>query len=228
MAGGSGGAMSKPFVIALVGAESTGKSTLTMQLARALEQQGHTVQAVSEYLREWCDANSRVPLQREQAAIANAQSQRIEAAMASASVVIADTSALMTAVYSDYIFNDQSLYGEALAAHKNYDLTLLMGLDVPWTPDGLQRDGPHVREAVDSKIRQALQRGGIAAPTVYGGEAARTAAALAMILQAMQPAAKQTLRSLWKHYCECCGDGECERLIAASSQALQTPALSQA
>lgn len=217
MAGGSGGVMSKPFVIALLGAESTGKSTLTVQLTEALEHRGYTVHAVSEYLREWCDANGRVPLHNEQAAIANAQSQRIEAAMLTATVVIADTSALMTAVYSDFIFNDRSLYRAALAAHKNYDLTLLMGLDVPWVADGWQRDGPQVRETVDSLIRQALQRGGISAPTIYGGETARKETALTMVLQAIQPVPKQTLRTVWKHYCECCGDGECERLIAASS-----------
>lgn len=240
MAGGSGGIMvmrtSKPFVIAILGAESTGKSTLAVQLAHALRDIGHSVQTVPEYLREWCQANNRVPLQHEQAAIADAQSQRIQVAAvavsAAASVVIADTTAVMTAVYSDYVFGDQSLYSDALALNKTYDLTLLMGLDVPWVADGVQRDGPHVREAVDALVRQALQRSDIAAPTIYGLSETRLQAALDMALQAMQPPQSRAMRSSWKHYCECCGDGECERLmgkglIAASSSASQTPAPSR-
>jgi nicotinamide riboside kinase len=203
--------MTRPFVIALLGAESTGKSTLALQLGEALTGRGHTVQIVSEYLREWCDAKERVPWQNEQADIANQQSLRIGLDTKKA-VVIADTTALMTAVYSDYLFNDQSLYEEALAAQKGYDLTLLMGLDMPWVADGLQRDGPHVRDDVDALIRQALQRAEIAASTIYGLGDARLQAALDMVLQAMS-VDKPVSRITWKHLCECCGDGECERQL---------------
>jgi hypothetical protein len=38
-----------------------------------------------------------------------------------------------------------SLYEEALGLQAQFDLTLVMGLDVAWMPDGLQRDGEHVR-----------------------------------------------------------------------------------
>jgi nicotinamide riboside kinase len=214
--------MTKPFVIALLGAESTGKSTLTLQLGEALTWRGHTVQIISEYLREWCEAKGRVPWQNEQADIAKQQSLRIGLDTKKA-VVIVDTTALMTAVYSDYLFNDQSLYEDALAAQKGYDLTLLMGLDMPWVADGLQRDGPHVRNDVDALIRQALQKAGIAAPTIYGLGDARLQAAMAVVLQAIK--ARETVRELssnqsiksssWKHFCECCGDGECERQLFA-------------
>jgi nicotinamide riboside kinase len=203
--------MTKPFVIALLGAESTGKSTLALQLGEALTTRGYSVQIVSEYLREWCDAKGRVPLPHEQADIANQQSQRI-GLDTKAVVVIADTTALMTAVYSDYLFNDQSLYEAALAAQKGYDLTLLMGLDMPWVADGLQRDGPHVRDAVDALIRQALQKAGIAAPTMYGLGDIRLQAALDMALQPMSMN-KPISRTTWKHFSECCGDGKCERLL---------------
>ena len=51
----------------------------------------------------------------EQAALAALQSERIDAAAASADVVVADTSALMIAVYSELVFGDTSLYADALA-----------------------------------------------------------------------------------------------------------------
>jgi hypothetical protein len=64
--------------------------------------------------------------------------------------VVADTTPLMTAVYSHMLFDDDSLYPMALAHQALYDSTLVTGLDLPWVADGLQRDGPHAREPVDA------------------------------------------------------------------------------
>ncbi len=214
--------MSKPFVVALLGAESTGKSTLSFQLADALRGQGYRVQIVSEYLREWCDTHHRVPLPHEQAAIARVQTDRITA-LQDIQVVIADTTALMTAVYSDFLFGDQSLYAEALTAHSQYDLTLLMGLDMPWVADGLQRDGPQVRSKVDDLIRQALQTANLAVPTIYGLGDARLQAALAMVLQAMNASndrITQQQSARWQHFCDCCGDGACEKKLFTASRTM--------
>ena len=136
--------------------------------------------------------------------------------------MIADTTALMTAVYSDFLFDDQSLYVEALAAQAQYDLTLLMGLDMPWVADGLQRDGPHVRDKVDDLIRQALQTVNLAVPTIYGLGDARLQAALAMVLQAISASEQQTApsRTNWQHFCDCCGDGACEQKLFTASRAM--------
>lgn len=49
--------------------------------------------------------------------------------------MVADTTALMTAVYSDQVFGDVSLYRDALLEHTRYRLTLLTGLDLPWMAD---------------------------------------------------------------------------------------------
>jgi hypothetical protein len=44
--------------------------------------------------------------------------------------VVADTSPLMTAVYSDYIFQDKTLYAASASWNRRqFDLTLVMGLD---------------------------------------------------------------------------------------------------
>jgi len=169
------------FVVALLGAESTGKTTLAAELGAALAARGVAVEVVGEVLREFCDAHARTPRRDEQAAIAAAQSARIAAAARRADVVVADTTALMIAIYSDLVFADASLYDEAIAAQRSFDLTLVTALDLPWQADGLQRDGAHVREPVDAKLRAALARGGIAATTVAGAGPVRVAAALAAI-----------------------------------------------
>jgi nicotinamide riboside kinase len=169
------------FVIALLGAESTGKTTLAAEIGAALAAHDLRVAVVGEALREFCDANARTPRRDEQAAIAAAQSARIDAAAARHEIVIADTSAVMIAVYSDFVFADASLYPSALAAQRHCDLTLVTELDLPWLPDGLQRDGAHVRAPVDALLRSALARAGIAFTTIAGVGSERVEAALRAI-----------------------------------------------
>ena len=154
--------------IALLGAESTGKTQLAAALAAHLARLGQPVALVPEVLREWCDKAGRTPLESEQNGIAREQAHRSDAAATGDTIVVADTTPMMIAVYSDYVFGDTSLYDFALAHQRQYALTLVTGLDLPWQADGLQRDGPHAREPVDALLRAALQRGGIAVRTIYG------------------------------------------------------------
>jgi nicotinamide riboside kinase len=159
--------MARPRRIALLGAESTGKTQLAQALGLRLQQQGLRVTVVPEVLREWCDRQGRTPGPDEQAGIAREQAHRVLRQL-DADVVIADTTPLMTALYSHLLFGDETLYGFALAHQRHYDATLVTGLDVPWVPDGLQRDGPQVREPVDALLRTALARAGVSWQVIYG------------------------------------------------------------
>ena len=208
--------MSKAFVIALLGAESTGKTALASALATALAARrgapARRVAVVAEYLREFCDTHGRTPRRKEQTGIAAEQTRRIEAAAQHHEIVIADTTAVMIAVYSEHVFGDASLYASALAAHARYDLTLLTALDLPWQADGLQRDGPHVREPVDAAVRGALQRANLAFSVVSGSGGARLEAALACVQRALAPPPADTdSTKRWQWHCERCGDTACER-----------------
>jgi nicotinamide riboside kinase len=179
--------------IAIVGAESTGKTTLAADLSQALRelpQPPHLrVANVPEVLRGWCDRNGRTPLAHEQAAIVRAQHALIEDAAATHDMVVCDTTALMTAVYSHFLFNDDSLNQRAVELHGRTDLTLLMALDLPWAPDGLQRDGPQVRAPVDTLLRGLLNSAALPFVVVGGDGPSRLANALAAVqpLLALQP-----------------------------------------
>lgn len=173
--------MKRAFVVALLGAESTGKTTLAEAIGAVLVGRGIRVAIVGEALREFCVEHGRTPKCDEQIAIAGEQSRRIDAAAASAQIVIADTTALMIAVYSDFVFGDTGLYALAEADQARCDLTLLTSLDLPWQADGLQRDGAHVREPVDTLVRTALARAGVDFETISGTGPARPKAALAAI-----------------------------------------------
>jgi nicotinamide riboside kinase len=231
-------------VVTIVGAESTGKSTLAVALCQALnaslpESAFATSSAaavrprcahVDETLRNFCIRTGRTPTRDEQVDIATEQSRRIAAAAEEHDIVVADTSALMTAVYSDYVFGDTSLYEAALATQAGYDLTLLTALDLQWQADGLQRDGAHVRQPVDALIRRALQRAGLGWSVVAGQGAARLANAQAAIerMWVARSARMTAAEGLdegtddgscgsagWRHVCARCGDGRCERRLLA-------------
>ena len=150
--------MAEALCIALLGAESTGKTTLAAALARRLSAStGQRVAWVPEHLRDWCEHVGRTPQAHEQASILRAQHERIDAAAAAHDIVICDTTGVMTAIYSALLFDDLSLHTRAVALHRRMALTLLTATDLPWVADGLQRDGPQVREPVDSALRALLQ-----------------------------------------------------------------------
>jgi nicotinamide riboside kinase len=206
--------MSRGFVIALLGAESTGKTTLADALVQALRGEGRSVGGVGEYLREFCDQQQRTPHQHEQAGIAARQTQRIAEAACDFDVVVADTTALMIAVYSDKVFGDTGLYAAAIDAHRACGLTLVTALDLPWQADGLQRDGPQVREPVDAMLRAALARAGMGYSVVAGRGPARLDTALKAVRHALAlPSAtdESTTGSRWQWVCERCGDVDYER-----------------
>ena len=98
-------------------------------------------------------------------------------------------------------------------------MTLLTGLDMPWEPDGLQRDGPHVREPVDAQLRALLRSHGIPHSLVLGQGPQRLQAALAA-LQPLLPAAAANDDAgaaaryrRWRQTCERCGDPACEQAL---------------
>jgi nicotinamide riboside kinase len=205
-------------VIALLGAESTGKTTLAQALADALSIDGRRIALVPEYLREFCELHGRTPRREEQAHIAAEQSHRIELAARTHDLVIADTTALMIAVYSDMVFGDTSLYAGAEAVHRETcKLTLLTALDLPWRADGLQRDGPHVREPVDRLVRAALARSRTSYSVVFGEGEARLQAALASVQHTSLPPNDTDESGLgparWHWHCERCSDPACEHRI---------------
>ncbi len=217
--------------IALLGGESSGKTTLAQALHRHLQEVLHIPSTlVSEQLRQWCEAMGRAPRAEEQAARADEQTRQIEAArhQPGVRIVIADTTALVVAAYSELYFNDRSLHPAALEQQRRYDLTLLMGLDLPWVADGLFRDSPTVREATDAVLRRELQGAAIPFQTVYGHGNARLQQALRCIgnalgetLVAGDPAWPKGRRP-WN--CETCSDPDCEhRLFTQLIQQQQRP-----
>jgi NadR type nicotinamide-nucleotide adenylyltransferase len=157
--------------IAILGAESTGKSSLAQALAER-----HRTVWVPEYLREFVDTRARVPFESDQFGIARTQQEREDAAAAGASrYLFCDTTPLMTAIYSQVYWGRVDVQLAALVKQHDYALTLVTAPDSPWMPDGLQRESEAVRQTVHKEVLSALAERGIAYALVEGSLAERLA-----------------------------------------------------
>ncbi len=176
----------QPHLIGLVGAECTGKTSLAQALAERL--QGLWV---PEYLRQFTDQQQRTPRQHEQHQVLLEQLRLETQALAQARqqqrrFVFCDTAPLLTAVYSECVFSDLSLYPQALALHGRYGLTLLLEPDLPWQADGVQRDGEAMRDAVHTRLQQLLAQNVWPVVRIRGTGEQRLGAAASAVLQ-MRP-----------------------------------------
>jgi len=143
--------------IAVLGAESSGKSTLCDALARH-----YGTVWVPEYLREFVDTRARVPFETDQYPIACAQLAREdEAASRAHRFLFCDTTPLMTALYSRQYWGRVDAQLARLDERHDYAWTLVTAPDSPWEPDGLQRESEEVRQKVHRLLVETLQARGI-------------------------------------------------------------------
>lgn len=163
--------------VAIIGAECVGKTQLAQRLAQTLPGLW-----IPEYLREFCERAGRTPRPQEQAQILAEQRRREDEAIDRARAhrldwVLADSAPLVTAAYSELLFGDVSLHPAAIVHHACYQATLLLAPDLPWEADGIQRDGPAVREAFHAVLLQRLQRSGLPFALIGGAGDERLRAA---------------------------------------------------
>ena len=166
--------------VCLVGAESTGKTTLAESLARRL----HT-SWVPEYGRDFTlakyGAGDMEWRSTEFVEIAAEQQRRENAAAREANrVLVCDTNAFATALWHRRYLGARDAEVDAIAARDRCDLYLLAGDEIPFAQDGI-RDGEAIRHAMHGWFEEALR--GQPAPwrLLRGDAAAREQQALAAI-----------------------------------------------
>ena len=144
--------------VVLFGPESTGKTTLSGQLARHY----NTVWApefAREYLqdkwnneRKTCEADDLIPIAIGQIKLENSLAKKAD------KVLICDTDLLETKVYSEEYYGgfvDENL--DKAAKENQYDLYLLTYIDTPWEADDL-RDKPGERLEMFTAFENALKK----------------------------------------------------------------------
>ena len=134
--------MTKPIIkIAIVGPESTGKSTMAAYLAKHY----HTVW-VPEYAREYCEKLTAPPTWQDEINMFKGQLALENELLPQANkLLICDTTFITVKIWSDHIFGQSPPeVVEELGRH-HYDYYLLLNIDMPWEDDPL-RDFPALRE----------------------------------------------------------------------------------
>jgi NadR type nicotinamide-nucleotide adenylyltransferase len=144
--------------IVLFGPESTGKTTLSDQLARHYdtvwveEYARPYLQKVWNQERRTCEPKDIMPIAYGQMALENRLAKRAD------KVLICDTDLLETKVYSEEYYGgfvDPLL--EKAASESEYDLYLLTYIDTPWVADDL-RDRPEQRLEMFNAFKNALEK----------------------------------------------------------------------
>ena len=155
--------------VVVTGSECTGKTTL----ARAPAERYDTVW-VPEFAREFVEREGRSPVLADVEAIARGQMAReVEVAARARELLILDTDLLSTILYSRHYYGSCPAAVEAELARRPADLYLLCGIDVPWTPDGDQRDRGDRREEMQALFRNALLARDLDAVEVRGSHRER-------------------------------------------------------
>lgn len=144
--------------VVLFGPESTGKTTLSEQLARY-----YNTVWVPEYAREYlqekwnnerktCEPKDLLPIAKGQMRLENRLSEK------ATDVLICDTDLLETKVYSEaYYLGYCDPLLEKYALENSYDLYFLTYIDIPWEKDDL-RDKPNERERMFQYFKETLEK----------------------------------------------------------------------
>ncbi|MBU2939009.1 ATP-binding protein [Lacinutrix sp. C3R15] len=142
--------------VVLFGPESTGKTTLSRQLARhynsvwAPEYAREYLQNKWNNERKTCEPKDLLPIAIGQMNLENSLAKKTD------SVLICDTNLLETKVYSETYYSGvcDSII-EKFALENKYDLYFLTYIDTPWEADDL-RDKPEERLAMFQAFQETL------------------------------------------------------------------------
>lgn len=148
--------------VAILGAESTGKTTLCRDLAAHFG-----CPWVPEYMRtylqaKWdkehltCTWEDLLPIAQGQIELENKLATQA-AQNSDSSYLFCDTSLFELMIYANWYYGDcpKALTNAALTHH--YDLILLTEVDIPWVADDL-RDSPHQRDEISAYFESQLTR----------------------------------------------------------------------
>lgn len=139
--------------IAIVGPESTGKSTITQQLAKH-----YKTLWVAEFARYYCAALTAPCTLQDEINMFHGQVALEESvlAMADQEFIFCDTTSVTVKIWSDAMLGSTPQLVLDALPERTYDFYLLMDIDLPWQEDPL-RDFPDQREHFMAVWHQELK-----------------------------------------------------------------------
>jgi nicotinamide riboside kinase len=163
--------------VILTGPESTGKTMLTMELARR-----YGAPFIPEYAREYIVSLNRPYIFDDVLHIAGKQVEQLEyfTAMATEYLFI-DTYLIITKVWFDKVFNKIPAWIDPEIVKTNDCLYLLCRPDIPWEPDPVRENGGTMRQVLFDIYESELKKAGLSFAFVGGMGEDRVACAVEQI-----------------------------------------------
>ena len=182
-------AVRKEFVykVAIIGTESTGKSTLTKYLAKMF-----ATSWVEEYGRKYCEEN----LFGDETLLSNEDYAKIvfrhkeneeEAARTANRILLSDTNAFITGFYQYLYEGEISPIVSSMISSEYYDLVIYLDNDVPWVDDGLRIHGTkELRKKTKDTLEYLMEKYTIDHVRITGSYKERLNKAYTLIKKSME------------------------------------------
>ena len=163
-------------VICVYGPESTGKSTLTKQLA-----EHYHAPYVEEYAKQVIDSKNGDICFDDMETIVRGHFNAVEdARQQNPPLLFVDTDAIISKLWSNELFGKESPIIEEYIGRQHFDYYLLLDVDLPWVDD-IHRYRPQERETFFRKCEEQLVARGISHAVIRGKGKQRLTNAIACV-----------------------------------------------
>jgi len=162
--------------IGIIGPESTGKSTLSQQLAAHFD-----THWVPEFARQYLIDINRPYEEGDLLTIAKGQKMKEEQLLRGANnFLFCDTTLIVVKVWSEHSYGRCDPWIAEQVDQMQYDYFFLTDIDRPWVEDPL-REHPHMRDYFFGIYKGYLEKGGFPYTLVSGNEEERLQLAIAKV-----------------------------------------------
>ncbi len=143
-----------PKIIVITGAESTGKSTLTEQLASYFG-----VPYIPELARSYIENLNRSYNYSDVEKIARLQvDQLTKYRISDYPYIFLDTWLIITKIWFEVLFGKKPAWLISEIQNTNIDLFLVCNIDLPWIPDSVRENGGKMREILHLRYLETISK----------------------------------------------------------------------
>lgn len=159
----------KPKIIVVTGAESTGKTTLTEQLAAHFGAP-HMPEIAREYVEKRCGKYSFSDVQT----IAKMQIEMFnQISKSNSPYIFIDTWLIVTKIWFEFVYNEVPDWLIPAIAKTKIDLFLVCDIDLPWIYDPVRENGGENRKILHNKYITEINKFKFKYKIVQGTDEAR-------------------------------------------------------